>query len=154
MLDRVEEGIGRAERGEFKSEKDKDRELSAAFYYESVTHHGRPGFLWQKLRQPRSYDYMTVETKSSFDDRLRMPKFPFAEDEIDAIATFILGLTAEPPIPEYMYNPSGPAGAKIRGEQLIEQYNCTGCHMLEMPKIKYDADVDSLTASDTSGGIS
>ena len=93
LFDRVETGIGRGKRGEFKTAEEKDRELSAAYYYESVTHHGRPGFLWQKLRQPRRlHDYKTVETKSSYDDRLRMPKFPFSEDEIDAIATFILGL--------------------------------------------------------------
>ena len=151
MQARVEEGIGQAKRNEFKHEEDKDRELSAAFYYESLTHHGRPGFLWQKLRQPRSYDYKTVETKSAYDDRLRMPKFPLSESEIDAIATFVVGLIAEPPATEYLYNPTGPAGAKIRGEQLIEQYNCSGCHILEMPKIRYAADVDSLAASDTSG---
>lgn len=150
LFDRVEEAVGRGERGEFKTEEEKNQELSAAFYYESLTHHGRPGFLWQKIRQPRSYDYKTVETKSSYDDRLRMPKFPFSEDEIDAIATFILGLTAEPPMVDYMYTPTGATGAKIRGEQLIEQYNCTGCHMLEMPTIRYGADVESLTASDTS----
>ncbi len=150
LFERVEEGIGKAKRGEFKSEEDKERESAASFYYESLTHHGRPGFLWQKLRQPRSYDYKTVETKSSYDDRLRMPKFPLSEDEIDAIATFVLGLIAEPPATEYLYNPTGPAGAKIRGEQLIEQFNCAGCHMLEMPKIRYNADVESLTASDTS----
>jgi cytochrome c2 len=151
MQARVEEGIGQAKRDEFKHEEDKDRELSAAFYYESLTHHGRPGFLWQKLRQPRSYDYKTIETKSAYDDRLRMPKFPLSESEIDAIATFVVGLIAEPPATEYLYNPSGPAGAKIRGEQLIEQYNCSGCHILEMPKIRYAADVDGLAASDTSG---
>ena len=151
LLARVEEGVGQAKRNEFKNEEEKDRELSAAFYYESLTHHGRPGFLWQKLRQPRSYDYKTVETKSAYDDRLRMPKFPLSESEIDAIATFVVGLIAEPPATEYLYNPGGPAGAKIRGEQLIEQYNCSGCHILEMPKIRYAADVDSLAATDTSG---
>ena len=151
MQARVEDGIGRAKRDEFKSEEDRDRETSAAFYYESLTHHGRPGFLWQKLRQPRSYDYKTVETKSAYDDRLRMPKFPLSEKEIDAIATFVVGLIAEPPATEYLHNPTGPAGAIIRGEQLIEQYNCSGCHMLEMPKIRYAADVDGLVASDTSG---
>ena len=46
-----------------------------AFFYESLMHHGRPGFLWQKLRQPRSYDYRKVETKG-WDERLRMPRFP------------------------------------------------------------------------------
>ena len=151
LYDRVEEGIGRATRGEFKSKEEEERETSAAFYYESVTHHGRPGFLWQKLRQPRSYDYKMVETKSSYDDRLRMPKFPLSEEEIDAIATFVLGLIAEPPATEYLYNPSGVAGAKIRGEQMLEQYNCAGCHMLEMPKIRYGVDPESLTGSDTSG---
>jgi len=105
--------------------------------------------LWQKLRQPRSYDFEMIGTKP-YDDRLRMPKFPFSEDDIDAIATFVLGLVAEPPATEYLYNPAGAAGAKIRGEQLIKKYNCNGCHMLEVPKIRYGAEVDGLTATDQS----
>lgn len=149
MQERVEEGIGRAERGEFDTPAEKDRELSAAFYVESLLHHGRPGFLWQKLRQPRSYDYKMIETKA-YDDRLRMPKFPFSEEDIDAIATFVVGLVAEPPSAEYMYNPGGAAGARIRGEKLIEQYNCSGCHMLELPKIRYAVDTEPLAASDKS----
>lgn len=149
LKDRVEIGIGRAERGEFPTADEKERELSAAFYYESLTHHGRPGFLWQKLRQPRSYDWKMVETKP-YDDRLRMPKFPFSEDDIDAIATFVVGLVAEPPSTEYLYNPGGAKGAQIKGNRLLEQYNCTGCHMLDLPKIRYGADVDSLTATDQS----
>ena len=149
MQDRVEEGISAAERKEFKSKEAEERELAAAFYYESLMHHGRPGFLWQKLRQPRSYDYKMVETKP-YDDRLRMPKFPFSEDDIDAIATFVLGLVAEPPSPDYMYNPGGAAGARIRGERLIEKYNCSGCHMLELPTIRYGVELDKVTASDPS----
>ncbi len=149
MQDRVEEGISQAERGEFKSTEAKERELSAAFYYESLTHHGRPGFLWQKLRQPRSYDYKMIETKA-YDDRLRMPKFPFSEDDIDAIATFVVGLVAEPPSVDYLYNPGGAAGARIKGEKLIDQYNCSGCHMLELPKIRYGAELDQITATDQS----
>ena len=147
LLERVEIGIAIAKRDEFKTEAARDRETSAAFYTESLLHHGRPGFLWQKLRQPRSYDYKMIETKP-YDDRLRMPKFPFSEEDIDAIATFVLGLIAEPPAAEYLYNPSGAAGARIRGEKLIEQFNCSGCHMLELPKIRYAADVDAITASD------
>lgn len=149
LLDRVEAGIGQAKRKEFRSPEEENRELSAGFYVESLLHHGRPGFLWQKLRQPRSYDFKMVETKP-YDDRLRMPKFPFSEEDIDDIATFVLGLVAEPPAPEYLYNPSGPAGARIRGEQLIEKYNCSGCHMLELPKVRYAADIDGITASDPS----
>ncbi|MBS0206666.1 MAG: c-type cytochrome [Planctomycetes bacterium] len=147
MHDRVDDGIGQAERHEFKSKKTEERELSAAFYYESLMHHGRPGFLWQKLRQPRSYDYKMIETKA-YDDRLRMPEFPFTEDDIDAIATFIVGLVVEPPAPAYMYNPGGAKGAVIKGEKLLQRYNCTGCHMLELPKFRYATELDGLTASD------
>ena len=146
MQDRVENGISQAERHEFKSKEAEERELSAAFYYESLTHHGRPGFLWQKLRQPRSYDYKMIETKA-YDDRLRMPKFPFSESDIDAIATFVVGLVAEPPAPEYLHNPGGAKGAVIKGERLLERYNCTGCHMLELPKYRYATELDGLTAS-------
>jgi cytochrome c551/c552 len=149
MQERVEAGISRAKRGEFKTQEAEDRELSAAFYYESLTHHGRPGFLWQKLRQPRSYDYEMIETKP-YDDRLRMPKFPFSETDIDAIATFVLGLVAEPPSNEYLYNPGGAKGAQIRGEKLIQKYNCSGCHMLEMPQFRYGVDPDELAGSDPS----
>jgi cytochrome c551/c552 len=143
---RVQAALLAADRGELTGET-KERELSAAFYYESVTHHGRPGFLWQKLRQPRSYDFKMTETKP-YDDRLRMPKFPFDEAQIDAIATFVLGLRAEPPAAEYMYRPTGSAGAIIRGEQLLERYNCSGCHLLELPEIRYGVEVDDLLASD------
>lgn len=148
--ERVETAIGKARRGEYKDRAEEERELSAAFYFESLGHHGRPGFLWQKLRQPRSYDYRMTETKP-YDDRLRMPKFPFTEEDIDSIATFVLGLTAEPPNPEYIFNPTGSAGAKIRGEQLLQQFNCAGCHMLELPEIQYAADPEKLASTDVSG---
>jgi cytochrome c551/c552 len=142
LTDRVASAVGRAERHEYASSAEEDRELSAAFFYESLMHHGRPGFLWQKLRQPRSYDYKMTETKP-YDDRLRMPKFPLKEDEIEAIATFVLGLLAEPPSNEYLYNPSGPAGDRIKGEYLLDQFNCTSCHLLDVPKIRYGHDPDN-----------
>ncbi|MDX1967646.1 MAG: c-type cytochrome [Planctomycetaceae bacterium] len=146
LEERVQSNLLAAERGELHGA-DEQRELSAAFYYESLGHHGRPGFLWQKLRQPRSYDFKMTETKP-YDDRLRMPKFPFSEEQIDAIATFILGLRAEPPGPDYLHRPTGPKGAIIRGEQLIEKFNCSSCHLLELPQIRYGADLEELTSSD------
>ena len=98
-------------------------------------HHGRAGFLWQKLRDPRSYDYLKTDTKG-YDERLRMPKFPFNEEEIEAIATFVLGLVADPPGKDYIYHPDGPAKARIEGERMLDRYNCTGCHMLQLPEIR------------------
>lgn len=120
-----------------------EQELSAAYFYESLLHHGRPGFLWQKLRQPRSYDYEKIETKS-YIERLRMPKFPFDETQIESIATFVLGLVAEPPPPAYVYSPEGPPADRIEGERLLAKYNCTGCHIVDLPQFKYAVDVDEL----------
>jgi mono/diheme cytochrome c family protein len=121
-------------------------EMRAAYYYNDLIHHGRAGFFWQKLRDPRSYDYEKIQTKG-YDERLRMPQFPFNEEQIEAIATFVLGLVADPPAKEYLYRPDGAAKARIEGERMIDRFNCSGCHMLEMPKIRYGADPGEITAS-------
>ena len=76
-----------------------------------------------------------------------MPKFPFDEEQIEAIATFVLGLVADPPAKEYLYIPDGAAKARIEGERMIDRYNCAGCHMLDMPKIRYAVDPNQVTAS-------
>ncbi len=150
--ERVEEAMKHAEAGglkagEFSSVEQEESEMRAAFFTESLLHHGRPGFLWQKLRDPRSYDYHKTETKA-YDERLRMPKFPLKEDEIEAISVFVLGLIAEPPAPELLYRPEGAAKARIEGDRLIEKFNCSGCHMLEMPEIHYATDLDELAATE------
>jgi hypothetical protein len=64
-----------------------------------------------------------------------MPKFPFSEADIEAITTFVVGLVAEPPAEKYLYRPTGAAKARIEGEKLLTKYNCTGCHMVELPEI-------------------
>lgn len=131
----------------FASEEEADREMSAAFFYESLMHHGRPGFIWQKLRNPRSYDYLTEDTKG-YDELLRMPKFPLQEDEIEAIATFVLGLVAEPPAEKYIYQPNERERTRIEGEFLLAKYNCTGCHMMEMPQVTYGVDLDDVASTE------
>ena len=68
-----------------------------------------PDFAWQKIRQPRSYDFEKVETKG-YDERLRMPQFPFDQEQIEAITTFVLGLVAEPPVEKYLYRPRWSSG--------------------------------------------
>ena len=125
----------------FASEEEEERELAAAYFYDSLVHHGRPGFVWQKLRDPRSYDYETTETKG-YDELLRMPQFPLQEDEIEAIATFVLGLVAEPPARKYIYQPGERERTRIGGEFLLAKYNCTGCHMVEMPEVTFGVNVE------------
>ena len=70
-----------------------------------------------------------------------MPKFPVSDDQIESIATFVLGLVADPPAPQYLYQPEGAALARVEGEKLLERYNCTACHMVEMPGIRYQTDL-------------
>ncbi|GAB4152277.1 MAG: hypothetical protein Tsb009_28090 [Planctomycetaceae bacterium] len=133
---RAELALKQAAADDFPNEETKQSELAVTFFYQSLLHHGRPGFIWQKLRQPRSYDYKKVSTKG-FDERLRMPKFPFNEKQIEQVATFVLGLVAEPPPVKYQYKPTGPAYDRFEGERLLKKYNCVSCHMVELPKVTY-----------------
>lgn len=150
-VDRVEEALTAASTGQDKSGEissdEFEREMSTAFFFESLQHHGRAGFLWQKLRGPRTYDYEKTETKG-YDERLRMPKFPLKEDEIEAIATFILGLIAEPPAPEYVYTPDESAKNRLEGEFLLAKYNCTGCHVVGLPEMTFATSLEDITATE------
>lgn len=120
------------------------------FFADMLDHHHRTreGFLHLKLLQPRAYDYNRIRT---WDERLRMPQFKFARvhrqkgesDEAfearvakeeaegrEAVMTFILGLVAEPVPAKYVYNPSPDRAAVVRGRQVLEKYNCAGCHII------------------------
>ncbi len=140
-LKRVEEAVDR-ERNDHSAA---PADLSAAYFVDSLMHHGRAGFLWQKLRDPRSYDYKKTETKG-WDERLRMPKFPFSEQQIESVATFVVGLVADPPAPAYVYKPTGAKAARLEGERVLEKYNCAGCHILELPELKFAVAADDLYA--------
>ncbi|MCX7430940.1 MAG: PDZ domain-containing protein, partial [Planctomycetia bacterium] len=106
---------------------------STGFFLEKLMAHEREGFLWQKLRAPRSYDYKKAENKS-YNERYRMPKFPFNDEQREAVMTFVLGLVAEPPAPQFIYQPSPREEARIAGLKVAEQYNCGGCHSLQMDR--------------------
>ena len=103
------------------------------FYLEKLLAHEREGFLWQKLRAPRSYDYKKAENKG-YNERYRMPQFPFNDAQREAVMTFVLGLVAEPPAPQFVYAPNEHEQARLSGLKVIEQYNCGGCHALELDR--------------------
>jgi len=138
-FDRVKRTVNRSI-DSYENETVKDKELSAAYFYDNLLHHDRAGFLWQKLRDPRSYDYKKIETEG-YDERLKMHKFPLNEKEIESIATFILGLVAEPPPAQYVYTPKGADFARVEGERLLNKFNCTSCHLVELPRIEIWADL-------------
>ena len=141
--ERIKEIVKSSVAGDVRPPEKAERDDSAAYFYEQLMEHGRAGFLWQKLRAPRSYDYKKISTKN-YDERLRMPQFPFSETEIEQIATFVLGLVAEPPAVKYLYRPEGAARSRIEGEKLLTKYNCVGCHMIDLPEIRYGVKPEDL----------
>ena len=101
------------------------------YFLRSIMEHGREGFAMQKLREPRSYD-VEKTANIGFNERLRMPKFPLNDAQREAIITLLVGLVAEPPVSDFVFQPSPRRAAIIAGEQVIAKYNCTGCHMLDV----------------------
>jgi mono/diheme cytochrome c family protein len=117
------------------------------FFFDSLEHQQRQGFLNQKLIETRSYDYHRMR---SWDDRLRMPQFKFARGHIkphegetpeqadareeaearEAVMTFILGLVAEPVPSKYLNDPAADKLAEAKGRKVLEKYNCIGCHQV------------------------
>jgi cytochrome c2 len=110
-----------------------DYDDDTGFFLQALNSHGRAGFLWQKLRMPRTFDYATTKVKR-YDERLRMPKFPFTPQEREAVMTFVLGLLSEPPASKYIYNPPPREEAIVQGRHVLDKYHCAGCHVLDMER--------------------
>jgi hypothetical protein len=104
------------------------------YFMQKLFHHQREGFVWQKLREPRSYDFQKTQNKS-YNERLRMPQFTVLDDaQREAIITFVLGLVAEPPAAQYVYRPTPRREAVVQGLQVLDKFNCGGCHTLSLDR--------------------
>ncbi len=108
-------------------------DADTGYFVDKLLGHEREGFLWQKLRAPRSYDYKKAENKS-YNERYRMPQFPFNAEQREAVMTFVLGLVAEPPASQFVHQPSPREAARLAGLRVAEQYNCGGCHTMRMDR--------------------
>jgi mono/diheme cytochrome c family protein len=137
-------------------------------YAEAVKHHRREGFLHQKLMEPRSFDF---DRKLTWEDRLRMPQFRFARskqrdgesDEAyharqefeeaearEAVMTFILGLVAEPMPLQYLNQPNPDRLAEIKGHQVLDKFNCAGCHQIRPGVYEFKTTPEGLKALEES----
>ena len=123
----------------------KDFDPNTGYYLEKLFGHQRQGFIWQKLREPRSYDFQKTQNKG-YNERLRMPKFTVLnDDQREAIITFVLGLVAEPPPPQYVYKSKPERDAIVQGWQVIEKFNCTGCHATSLDRLELEYGSDTFT---------
>jgi len=123
-----------------------DFDADTSYFIQSLNSHGRDGFLWQKLRYPRSFDYKTTRNKN-FNERLRMPKFPFDDQQREAVMTFVLGLVKEPPASRFLYKPDARQQAIVDGRQVLDRFNCAGCHTLKMEQWEFDYAEDTFEDS-------
>jgi cytochrome c2 len=126
------------------------------FFTEALSAHRREGFLWQKLRAPRSFDYAIADGKP-IDQQLKMGRFELTDPQREAIATFVLaqvdgGKGDSPHLPErpsgcfaqmgtvpfsaskYVYHPGPRRKAVIEGRKVIDKYACSECHTLELER--------------------
>jgi cytochrome c2 len=137
-------------------------------YAEAVKEHRREGFLHQKLTAPRSFDF---DRKLTWEDRLRMPQFRFArtkkrdgesEEAYQArqefeealaredVMTFILGLVAEPMPLKYLNRPAPDRLAEVKGHQVLDKFNCAGCHQVRSGVYEFKTTPDGLKALEDS----
>ena len=113
------------------------------FFTRALHERRREGFIWQKLRGPRSFDYGTTRHKP-YDQWLTMPRFEFTQAEREAIITFVLGLVAEPPADRYVYHPDTRRRAIVAGRKVLDKYACAECHALEMERWTFEFDPDEF----------
>ena len=120
----------------------KPENTNEEFFKEALLSQRREGFLWQKLRAPRSFDYKMADNKG-YNEQLTMGRFNFTPEESEAISTFILGLVSEPPAEKYVHKPQGRRRAVVAGQKVIDKYACSTCHTLEMErwKIRFDPEL-------------
>jgi len=122
---------------------DAPKDADRGFFREALLAHRREGFLWQKLHEPRSFDYKKAQNKP-YNESLTMGNFGFTDEQVEAISTFVLGLVADPPAEKYVYQPDRATEAIIRGGKVMTKYACAECHTTEMERWSFAFDPDEF----------
>jgi mono/diheme cytochrome c family protein len=90
--------------------------------------HTRLDWIRTKVRDPRIWDRGVIKSPQ---DKLRMPQFSLAPDQVDAVTAFVLGLVREqvPASKRKMYDPHEVAANA--GMRLVQNKNCMACHQIQ-----------------------
>ncbi|HHT9153646.1 MAG TPA: c-type cytochrome, partial [Candidatus Hypogeohydataceae bacterium YC40] len=112
----------------------------------------RIAWLTTKLKDPRIFD--TGKYKKP-EDKLRMPNSSLNDQEVEALVTFIIGLTGEKIPSKFKPNLSERDKAIVDGTFLIRRYNCVGCHpfTLERLTLADGTKVEGLTKMEEEGTL-
>ncbi len=103
-------------------------------------HKLRHTFLANKLLNPRLFDG-GKESSTPPDELLKMPNFYLTTEETQLLSTFVLSfLDAEVAglVEKIKKRPSPDEVALARGQRLVRESNCRGCHRLEMDRYKVE----------------
>jgi cytochrome c2 len=98
-----------------------------------LDHEYREGWLMRKLHAPRSFDLEKIKNPK---EKLRMPYFAFTDEQVEAIATFVVGLVDDE-VQRARMNPSAEEHAMDVGLRAIRQKNCAACHVLEPGQVVF-----------------
>ena len=85
-------------------------------------------WFYEKLKDPRQFDH---GKKLAYEDKARMPNFYFNDDEIEAIVTALLGFNDDKIGPSLLAETHIPDQQIYKGNKLIIQNNCQGCHVID-----------------------
>jgi cytochrome c551/c552 len=113
------------------------------FGYAIADHHLQTTetFATLKLDSPRIYRRDRIE--------LKMGDFDLSPREIRALVTFLKGLVPAKPKEEYNPIKHEAYSAALTGRQLVENYNCRGCHVIE----DRGGDIDGFRAAQLSADV-
>jgi cytochrome c2 len=89
-------------------------------------------FATLKLDSPRIYRRDRIE--------LKMGDYDLSPREIRALVTFLKGLTSGKPRTAYAPSQHPEYAAALEGRQIVDDYNCRGCHVIE----EHGADIDAV----------
>jgi cbb3-type cytochrome oxidase cytochrome c subunit len=88
--------------------------------------HSKEAWYNQKFLDPRIYDTKKIKAP---DEKTMMPNFNFTKEEAQAITTAILGMVKDKPGKGKPRTPENLTSEK--GEQIVREFNCQGCHIIE-----------------------
>lgn len=128
------------------------------FFADAVRRGRREGFAWQKLGEPRSFDYrprawaisdavaahaaaprvgaadavaaQAAAAEKPLREQLLMGQFPLTPPQRAAITAFLMSLTDDPRPAEYLAQ-GGRSAQELRGRELFESLACHRCHLIE-----------------------
>jgi mono/diheme cytochrome c family protein len=98
-----------------------------------LDHEYREGWLMRKLHAPRSFDLEKVKNPK---EKLRMPYFAFTDEQVHAIATFVVGLVDDE-VQRAKMVPTPEEHAMDVGLRAIRQKNCAACHVLAPGEVTF-----------------